>query len=184
MDIPRRAQHMAVVLGLALAGCGGGAGGTGGATDLTQSNQFCHTIPPVSSGCSPCANTNNPVLAFDANLATYSEMSPGGQSSFRGRSSAVQPAGSMAGVYFVLPNPAGVTISITTYLDGTQQEVSEPLSRQTPSDNCSGSAVQCEFHDGGESWVGMGTTLDYDEIQAVVSNTGAGDILVYELCVR
>lgn len=181
----------AAFLGLCahLAACGGGAPGVGGGggendPDLTQTNRFCHTIPAVSSNCSPCVGVSNPALAFDENLATHSGMGAGAQSNYQARSSEVQSAGSIAGVYFVLPDPAGVSITLSTYLSGVQQELSTPLTRQTPNDNCSGAMVECDFSDGAESFVGLGTTKPYDEIRAAVSNSSSDQLLIYEICVR
>jgi len=160
-----------------LSACSGGGG------DSEESNPFCHTVPTKAITCSGCAQVSDAGAAFDGQFGTFASMGAGGQGGFRGTSN-VQPAGSIAGVYFVLPNPAGITITITTFLDGIQQETSAPVSRQTPSDNCSGLSVECDFRDGAGSFVGIGTTKEYDAIEAAISNSSAGTVEVSELCVR
>jgi hypothetical protein len=119
--------------------------------------------------------------AFDGHFETAAAMGPGGQGTFTGTSNP-QPAGSIAGVYFILTNPAGVSITITTLRNGTQQETRGPSTRQGVTDTCNNMA--CEFHDGAGSFVGMDTTKEYDAIQATISNSSSGTLQVSELCVR
>lgn len=163
-----------------LVSCGdAGVGGSG----AEESNQFCHTIPTNAITCTNCAQVSDSGAAFDGHFGTFASIDAGGQGTFLGTST-LQPAGSLAGVYFVLPNPAGISVTITTFLNGIQQEAGAPATRQTPSDNCSGVSMECSFTDGGGSFVGIGTTKAYNAIQAVISNSSAGTVEVNELCVR
>lgn len=159
-----------------LVGCSSEGGGSSG-----ESNQFCHTIPVRSITCSTCTQVTDTGAAFDGHLGTGAAMGPGGQGAFMGTSDA-QPAGSIAGVFFTLTNPAGVSITITTYLNGTQQETRGPSTRQGVSDSCNN--MNCAFHDGAGSFVGMDTTKDYDAIQATISNSSSGTLGIDEICVR
>lgn len=165
-----------ITCGLML-GCGGRSG------SAEESNQFCHTIPTNSITCSGCSQVTDSGAAFDGRLATSAAMGPGGQGTFLGASQS-QSSGSVAGVYFTLTNPAGVSITITTHLNGAQQETSTaPGTRQGVTDTCSGN-MTCSFNDGAGSWVGMDTTQPYDAIEATISNSSAGTLQVNELCVR
>jgi hypothetical protein len=164
-------------LALALLGCS--SGGTGGSG---ESNQFCHTIAVVSTTCSGCAQVSNSGAAFDGHLNTAAAMGPAGQGSFLATSEA-QPPGSIAGVYFILTNPAGVSVTITTFLNGVEQEARGPSTRQGVSDTCSIN-MTCAFNDGGGSFVGMHTTKTYDAIQATISNSSSGTLQINEICVR
>lgn len=159
-----------------LLGCDSGGGSGSG-----ESNRFCHAIPVVSITCSNCAQVTDTGAAFDGRLATAAAMGPAGQGSFLG-TSVTQPAGSIAGVYFTLTNPAGVSVTITTFLDGTEQETRGPATRQGVSDACAN--MVCEFNDGAGSFVGMDTTESYDAIQATISNSSSDTLQVNELCVR
>ena len=91
-----------------------------------------------------------------------------------------QPGGSVAGVYFVLNEPAGISITITTFLSETQQETGTS-SRVGVSDTCNG---QCQWNDGGPSFVGLDTTKDYDSIHAEITNSSGQPQQINELCVR
>lgn len=172
----RHQLHLAVAAFAGLFGCSsGGSGGSG------ESNQYCHTIAVVSSSCSGCAQVTNPGAAFDGRLGTAAAMGSAGQGSFLATSEA-QPPGSIAGVYFILTDPAGVSVTITTFLDGIQQESRGPSTRQGVSDACSN--MVCDFNDGAGSFVGMDTTEAYDAIQATISNSSNGTLQVNEICVR
>lgn len=165
-----------------LAGCGGGDGG-GSSFSGVVANEFCHTLPSASAGCSGCFNIESATQAFDGNFATVATITPGGGGTLRGTSSQLQAAGTVAGVSFYLPDPAGITISMATTLDGTEQEAAAPVGRLNGSDNCSGVAQICNFRDGQDSFVGFVTTLPFDGIQATISNWSTGEVLVQELCV-
>ena len=160
-----------------VAGCEGRSGGA------EESNEFCHTIRNDAITCSGCTQVTNSGEAFDGRMATAASIGPGGQGSFLGTSSN-QPAGSIAGVYFTLTDPAGVSITITTFLDGAEQETSAgPATRQNAVDTCN-LGMNCSFNDGEGSWVGMNTNEPYDAIQATISNSSSGTLQVNELCVR
>lgn len=162
-------------MAIGLSACSGGGDSWG------ESNRFCHTIPVQSIECSNCAQVSDAGAAFDGHFATAAAMGPAGQGSFLGTSE-TQPAGSLAGVAFVLTNPAGVSVTITTFLNGSEQETSGPATRQGASDACFN--MSCYFNDGGDSFVGMETTKAYDAIEATISNSASGTLLVNELCVR
>ncbi|HUR41009.1 MAG TPA: hypothetical protein VM240_07535 [Verrucomicrobiae bacterium] len=172
----------AALLTLLLGGCGGG-GGDASTPAGAVANEFCHTLPSGSAGCSGCLNVENPAHAFDGSFATVATIAPSGGGSFRGLSGDLQEGGTVAGVSFYLPSPAGISISMATLRGGTQQESAAPVSRQNGSDNCSGIAQICNFRDGQDSFVGFVTTLPFDGIQATISNTSTGEVLVQELCV-
>lgn len=160
-----------------LPGCSsGGGGGSSG-----ESNAFCHTIPVRAIACTDCAQVSEAGAAFDGQLANAASMLPGGQGTFLGTSD-MQPGGSVAGVYFTLTNPAGVSVTLKTFKNGTEQETQGPATRQGVSDVCNN--MYCSFNDGGGSFVGMDTTMDYDAIEATISNSSAGTLLINELCVR
>lgn len=159
-----------------LLGCS--SGGTGGSG---ESNAFCHTIAVRAGGCSNCAQVTNSGAAFDGRFGTAAAMGPAGQGSFLGTTE-TQPAGSIAGVYFILTNPAGVSVTITTFLNGTEQESGGPATRQGVSDACSN--MTCQFNDGAGSFVGMDTTKSYDAIEVTISNSSSGTLQVNEICVR
>lgn len=175
-----RAAGLAVAMLAAglLASCDSRGGGT------EESNQYCHTIPNHAITCPNCAQVSDVGAAFDGKLATAAAIGAGGQGTFLG-TSRTQPAGSMAGVFFILTNPAGVSVTLTTYLDGQEQETGTgPATRQGTSSVCPGGNMECSFTDGGASFVGMNTTQAYDAIEATISNSSALTLQVNELCVR
>jgi len=173
------APTVAIIAGALLVGCESRSAGT------EESNQYCHTIPNHAITCPSCAQVSDVGAAFDGKLATAAQIGAGGQGTFLG-TSRTQPAGSVAGVYFTLTNPAGVSITLRTLLDGQEQETgTAPATRQgTTSSVCPGGNMECSFNDGGGSWVGMNTTQPYDAIEAAISNSSALTLQVNELCVR
>lgn len=44
--------------------------------------------------------------------------------------------------------------------------------------------MNCEFHPDGGGYVGLNTSKGYDNIRAMISNTGTGTIELHELCVN
>lgn len=162
-----------------LAGCESRSAGT------EESNQFCHTIPNHAIACPSCAQVSDVGAAFDGKLATAATIGAGGQGTFLG-TSRTQPAGSLAGVYFTLTNPPGVSIALRTLLDGEEQETgtAPATSQGTTSNVCPGGNMECSFTNGGASWVGMNTTQAYDAIEATISNSSGLTLQVNELCVR
>jgi len=165
-----------VVAALMLAGCVGSNGNDG------ESNQFCHTVPVRSIVCNSCTQVSDTGQAFDGHLSTFAVMGTGGSGTFVAGTD-TQPGGSIAGVFFVAPNLQDTTITITTFLHGTQQETDGPSTRSSGSDAC-GSQQTCSWHDGGPNFVGLETTKNYDQIQVAVSNAAASNLHVNEICVR
>lgn len=168
------------VLMASAAACGGGGGDAGGGV----SNQYCHTVASPGSGAT-CSNTcvgiANPGAAFDGSFASAAEMPAGTEATFSGTAT-TQPGGSVAGVYFVFPAVGeGISVTITTYLNGVQQETAGPATRAGTSSVCPD--MDCSFTQG-PSFVGLTTTKAYDTIAATISNTGAGGLRISELCVR
>jgi hypothetical protein len=127
------------------------------------------------------AQVSDTGAAFDGHLATAAQMGPGGQGTFLGTSN-TQPGGSVAGVYFTLTNPAGVSVTLTTFKDGTEQESRGPGTRQGITDTCTN--MDCQFRDGAGSFVGFETSKDYDAIEATISNSSGDTLQINELCVR
>jgi hypothetical protein len=169
---------IATLAGALLAGCESRSAGS------EESNQYCHTIANLAIACTGCSQVSDAGNAFDGKLATAAAVGAGGQGTFLGTSRS-QPAGSIAGVYFTLTNPAGVSITLTTFLDGEEQETGTgPATRQGTSSVCPGGNMECSFTDGGASWVGMETTAPYDAIEATISNSSASTLQINELCVR
>jgi hypothetical protein len=180
-------MFLAGLAALAAACGGGGSGGDGGGVviaDGAEVNEFCHTVSPQSSGCTGCLNVADSQNAMDGTFSTSATVAPGGSGTLRGSSAAGQAGGSIAGVSFYLPNPAGITIAVATLNGGNEQEAAAPVYRQNGSDNCSGLAQVCDFRDGQESFVGFRTLLPYDGIQATITNSSTGQVLVHELCVH
>ena len=174
-------ERMVFVASVAvLGGCGGGDGGG-------ASNQFCHTIPVHSITCNSCTQVSNTGAAFDGNFESSADMTAGGQGTFDAKT-ATQVGGSIAGVFFVPPSPQDTSITITTLKGGTiQDQQTAPATRSGATDQCSNAGppgVECTWHDGQGSFVGIDTTKDYDEIQVTVGNSAVGTLHVNEVCVR
>lgn len=171
------------VLGVTLlGGCSGGGGGSSG-----QANSFCRAIarPNSSVICNGCSGLSNSPAVFDGNLDTFAALAGGGHASIEGNNSP-QPAGEVAGVYFNRPasDSNSYTLTITTFLNGTQQETGvAPCQLLAGSNSCGG--YQFSGSDGGGPWfVGLPTTKAFDAIQAAFTTTGTQSVNINELCVR
>jgi len=175
-----RSVKILVLLSIAVPifGCGGGGGG-----GASETSEYCHTIPIDSISCTSCTQVSDTGAAFDGHFVTFATIGTAGSGTFVANT-AVQPGGSIAGVYFNPSNPQSTTITITTFLSGTQQETMSPATRTGSSDSCV-SPQYCRFNDqGNPNFVGLRTTKDYDEIHAQVSNSAAGSLALNEICVQ
>lgn len=174
-----RSQSIAV-LAVLLCGCSGGGGDEGGGS---QANQYCFTVASAGGAtCENCAQVTDTGAAFDGDLGTAASMGAGGQGTFSGNVG-LQPAGRVAGVFFVLQDPPGISVSISTYRSGTLQDTAGPSTRSANSDACV-TFMECFYNDGAGSFIGLQTTKPYDRISATISNTGVDPLSINELCLR
>lgn len=163
-----------------LASCGGG----GNDSPMGQANQFCFAIaqPGGNASCEGCTQVSDTGNAFDGRLDSGASMGGGGQGNFSG-TAATQPAGRVAGVYFVLPPaPNGITVSISTYLNNVLQDSGGPSTQGSNSQTCN-TSMDC-LGSGTEGFIGLHTTKSYNKIEAAIGNTNTARLQVRELCVR
>jgi hypothetical protein len=172
--------HATAVLFLALAACGGGAGGP---DDPFQGRAECASIggtitefsDPACTGC----RIDNAGHAIDGALGNYATLSVNQLVSGAGpaiRATALEHTpGGAAGAWIHIPQGAqGWTITVRTYLGDTQQE-----SRTLPTTTPTGTPAL-------DTYWSIDTTLAFDAIEVQVSNANVSpadaSFRVYEIC--
>ena len=166
-----------LVIGLALSSCGGDDGG------------ICQ---PLGGGISATASVgssfSNAPLAADRDLNSFATLQPAtagsGSGTFRA-TSGNQAANGFAGV-LLGGTPAGQStqITITTYLDGVQQD------SNTAGTNLGGNSGSicsgiCAENGGDSIFFGIAVSRAYDAIEATLQvNGGSSAVRIVELCKR
>lgn len=171
---------------LLLAACSGSGGG--GSND-----NLLHGCQPISGGGTQTSSTASPTCtdcgvdseaqAIDGDGGTYATLqmpaNAGGTVTLRAtaQDGIVYPSGSLAGMVHSIAygTSTGLSITLVTYLDGTQQE-------QFNFNNGVGSSNQQPDQPGRASWT---TTSEYDAVELNFTRVaGSGEVMarVHEFC--
>lgn len=187
METSQRMRCFVAVCALSsiILGCGGGG------SNLPAANGLCYAIatPDAQFSCNNSGSTavENCPYIFDGDLDDFALLPFGGRILVSAAPGRLLSSGIAPGVYFDAPPSGTLSITITTLLDGVQQETtSQPVTMtfDAPGSRVCSSPAFCTSPQPGPGFVGMRTTKAYDSISSVISITGSQSIKLHEVCAQ
>ena len=171
-----------VICGFLATACGGGGGSS-------QSDSICTVIGGGAAqvAATPAASFSNATAAFDGDLSSFGSLTTS-SGTLRGtaQTGTMQTGGPYAGLAISTPAAGTLSVSITTFLNGTQQDTGAVGSQSFGSSNVQNCnpGQDCRVRND-LSYFGLRTTKNFDAIEAVLSYSGsASPLQIRELCIH